>query len=625
MTGHPPDPAPATPPVSTSSSPVDRHRTLIVVSLVAAVLAALAAGADGLRTGSLLLTLAGLELTLAALVCWWVLDAAEVRRKQSLLPKLDDETAPCDAGPADPAAADAAQRVFAEARSMHFIFLVVPIVVVLSLALFRLWGDFVGVSSPLSPAHATAAGVIAFALSCLWMVLAESFSSIPREELAESAALAQAFREARWTALVVGAGLIGSQAVAGLDTLVGRGLALWVIAAALEQTVRGLWVWFFPGDTTRPFMTPAGLLLREAVLVRGNPLASVFDTLESRFGLSFRSSWGIRFVRNTTVPVLALLGLIVWGFTALGVVEVHQFGVEERFGRVVPQPLEPGLHVTLPWPFGRIQRYPVKTVSTMRVGFEEDESAPRKLGQRAMLWTQAHAKEFSLVLGSGTEVVAVNAIVSYKIHEDAPRFLDYVYRTQDPVARLETCAYRCLREETQSATLSEVLTENRLDFARRIHARLRECAEEERLGIDVIDVGIVNLHPPVEAASDYLDVISAGLDATRVTEEARGESQVRLQTAAGEGLHLKAQAAIEASRRVGRAQGESPEFVAAAEAFENSPAATRSRLWFDAMEQILGGKRLFVLDPSLARGSGELLLDLRPPSSSSTSPPPITP
>lgn len=137
----------------------------------------------------------------------------------------------------------------------------------------------------------------------------------------------------------------------------------------------------------------------------------------------------------------------------------------------------------------------------------------------------------------------------------------------------------------------------------------------------MIDIGIVNLHPPVEAASDYLDVISAGIDATRARHEATGESQAKLQEAAGEGLHLTAQARIDAAKRIGRATGESAEFVALAKAFADAPEPTRSRIWFDAMEQILKDKRLYVLDSSLAAGEGELLLDLRPPTAPAFLPP----
>jgi len=596
---------------------------LAIAALVAAAVAALAAGIDGVRSGSLPLCALALDLSLAALACWWVLDAGDVRHKQSAA-QLD----PCEitvqsdgTTREDP---EAASRIFSEARSMHFIFLTVPAVIVLALAAFRLWADFVGVSSPLTPSHATAVGVITLAVSCLWMLLSESFVTISAEELPEGSALALAFRDARWASLAVAVGMIGSQAVSGLEGWIGRALAVWVLAVSFEQALRGIIAWLVETNEAR-FITPAKLLIREAILVRGNPLASLFDTLEARFGLSFRSSWSIRFVRQATVPVLSLLGLLVWGFTGLAVVEVHQFGIEERFGRIVPVPLSPGLHVIGPWPFGRVRRFPVKTVSTMLIGYREEESAPKTLGPRAMLWTQAHAQEFALVLGTATELVAVNAVVSYKIHEDPERFLDYAYRAQNPAARLETYAYRCLREETQSATLASVLTEDRLAFARRIRSRLRKYADDQRLGLDVIDIGIISLHPPVEVASDYLDVINAGIDATRTIQQASGESQAKLQTAAGESEHLVAQAKIDAAKRLGQATGESAEFIAAAETFENAPGPTRSRLWFDAMEQILKDKRLFILDATLAREQGELLLDLRSPAAPATVPATVDP
>ena len=48
------------------------------------------------------------------------------------------------------------------------------------------------------------------------------------------------------------------------------------------------------------------------------------------------------------------------------------------------------------------------------------------------------------------------------------------------------------------------------------------------LGIEVVDVALMGLHPPVEAAADYLDVISARIDADRVRVEALGETAVQI-------------------------------------------------------------------------------------------------
>ncbi len=154
----------------------------------------------------------------------------------------------------------------------------------------------------------------------------------------------------------------------------------------------------------------------------------MLGSLETRYGVGLRSSWAITFVKGAALPLLALLVLLYWGSTCLVIVELGQLGVREHFGRVTGEPLPPGLHFKLPWPCGRIRAYAVKTVHQVPIGFVEGDQPVNYKEPRALLWTRDHAKEeFALVLGGGTELVVVNALLYYKIAEDPRGFLDYVY------------------------------------------------------------------------------------------------------------------------------------------------------------------------------------------------------
>jgi len=318
--------------------------------------------------------------------------------------------------------------------------------------------------------------------------------------------------------------------------------------------------------------------------------------------------------------------LLFWGITCLSIVAVDELGIRESFGQirgelpwnlgtVSDDPLPPGLHLKFPWPFGRVRHYPVKRVFTMPIGF-----VPRAGHQRAYLWTKVHAEEeFAMVLGNDAEVVAVNALVYYKIHEDKEGFLQYVYRFADspddgPQARsgraavetaLDAYAHRALMEQTRSATLEQVLSANRAEFVNQVKASLREYSDENRLGIDVIDVALVVMHPPIEAASDYLDVISAEIDAERQQIVAKGARDVAIEMAEMESYSAVAEMKVYQAERVGRAYEDSEEALALSEAYTAAPEAFKQRLWFETHEDALADKPLIVVD-------GEVYIDMRP-------------
>jgi regulator of protease activity HflC (stomatin/prohibitin superfamily) len=293
--------------------------------------------------------------------------------------------------------------------------------------------------------------------------------------------------------------------------------------------------------------------------------------------------------------------------SSLAVVRIDELGVRERFGRLDTAPLPPGLHTKLPWPFGRVLRYPVKHVVVKPIGFISNPGR-----QTSYLWSKKHAQEeFALVLGDGSELVAIGCLVYYKIHEDRERFLDYVYGGQNPDEALEAYAYRALMEQTRDTTLSDVLTANRARFADRLEQKLQSYARRNRLGIDVVDVALMGLHPPVDVAADYLDVISAQIDADRVRVEALGEKDVKLEQAHQEKASAVAAARVNAAQRIGKAIGESSQFLAIGEAYALAAEAFQWRLWFEAFEEVLARKRFVLVDQAVATGEGGILLDQR--------------
>lgn len=648
------------PPEATHSVDPGRHSGLLWASAILATAAAIAAGVYGIQGGLLIVKALALQLAMAAATFWLSMHAARIRRRMVEAEaysqgadggdRLSTTRFGGDYSNEDENSYDIALGDREHARMQHCLLLAVPACVIFGLlAAHQLWTQTTTAAEAISSGLATALAIVALAASCVWLVFARTFAELPKEELPEAKALALASRETHWMSILVAAALLASLVWAPVELWVARVMFVWVVAICVEQLVRAIVSWVKTLPEKSQFVSPVELLLREAVFVRGNPIASAFEVIEERFGLSFRSSWAIRFVRMAVIPVLILAALMLWALSSLTAVGIDQMGVRESFGRVDGEPLGPGLHLKYPWPFGRVIRYPVKEVFTKPVGFVIDEG-PLK----PMLWSKAHAKEeFALVLGDYSEAVAVDAIVYYKIREDKEGFFDYVFKWQDDqntgtqhaVDALEAFAYRALMEQTRSKSLTgerfqtyeektaqadaengedaadvpadesraeDVLSASRAAFADELKAALQRYAEEERLGIKVIDVALLSIHPPLEAAPDYLDVISAAIDKERTLIEADSKAEVALLTAEGQKSGLISSSAVAAADRVGKAIAGTTEFEALRQASTETPDAFRLRLWYETVEKALGGKRLFLLDKSLITQPGQTILDMRP-------------
>lgn len=597
-----------------------QHTALVAASGACTTVAAVLVCGYALWNGIAVLGGLGLQLMLAALGIWAVKHGLHVR--SSFREARDPQ--PSSAGTVasrrryrwgdhddEPEPQELRQALLEDAthsRHVHFLFLQFgPVVLIGAVAVYLL--TRIGPSEePIAQATATVFGLLCLAASCAWIVFARAYEAFAEEDLSGAEALALVFREAQWASLLGAAGLLGSLMWASLQHWVARVLVVWIVAICIEQLVRAVMTWRrVPSEAEDPVpMRP--LALRQSLLVHGNPLTSLFEAFERRFGVSFRSSWTIRFVRRAFLPVLLVSGLLYWGLTCLTLIGPSERGVRESFG-VVDGQLGPGLHLKLPWPFGQVRRVDVKRIRSARIGSNEEESKHRPT---AILWSKAHAhEEFALVLGTGTEAVSIGALLYYKIREDPEGLLDYVYHTQNPIDALQGYAMRALMEHTRSATLEEVLSVDRAEYANRLEEDLRQYVAQNRLGVEIIDLALINQHPPVAAAAAYLDVISAEIDAVRFQFEAEGEKKARIQEAETESGRTIADGKVRSAKRVGLATEESAQFVTVGQAFSVAPEAFKLRMSGDTVSEILGSKPLTLIDPAFVDGEGEMMLDLR--------------
>ncbi|MDZ7618897.1 MAG: SPFH domain-containing protein, partial [Patescibacteria group bacterium] len=594
-----------------------RHRGLILVAALFLTGTWVLAGGYYLSTGAFGLQALSLQALLAAVGAWIAFNADRLRRAR------EEAEAIVESGQDEQAAAARRQWLSAgnrdleetyhavladveHGRRLHYLFVaVVPTALAAMLIGYSLFARAAD-TQPMSEAQATALGILCLAVSCLWLVLARSFAAIAESDLSESRAVALLMRESQWAAILASAGLFSRLVWTNVDWWIARIVLAWLMAVALEQLVRLLWTWLGRRAEGGPFLPPLSSFLRELVFVRGNPVASLFETIERHWGVSFRSSWAIRFVRRAVVPTAVMALLLFWGLSCLSMVGPSEMGIRESFGRMQKQPLGPGLHLKLPWPLGRVLRYEVKRIREQAIGFV-------RLNQRTdYLWTNRHAEEeFALVLGDGAEAVVVNAVVYYKIREDEAGFLDYALRFQNPDLALDGFGHRALMEKTRNSTVREILATNRAEFASDIAGLMQQYVEGERLGIEIVDVALFSLHPPIEAAPDYLGVISARIDAERYVTEATGERLERMETAAAEGEKAISEAKVDAARRVGKAIEESAEFVAVGQAYAVAPEAFELRLRGDIVQETLGNRPVILMDKSFTIQPGEFFFDFR--------------
>ncbi|MEX1041263.1 MAG: SPFH domain-containing protein, partial [Pirellulaceae bacterium] len=573
---------PETQSVEMASDQADPARILSTLLWLLGGMAVIALGYS-LQAEAPLIRAAAMQLALAWIVVWGARGAERLRQSGENLP-------------------EAASK---EARSLHLIFLAGPLVVLLVVIGLSLLGLFVEVTLAQGTTQIVGGAITAILSASLWTAVRRPLLEISAEQLPEVEPIRLAIHEARVVAFVVGLTLLATTVVPAASTWVAQAILIWVMLISGEYLLRIIGSWFSlevdPAVYQTRYVSPLDSLIREGLLSQANPVGAIFDVAQRRFGVSLRGSWTVNFMRRATFPILLITLMMVWLSTSLVVIQVDQIGLRQSLGKFDGTLLQPGLGVKLPWPLGSVRRVSTGRIETLQIGFSDptiDRAQPTET-TRALLWTQSHADEFSLVLGTQSELVAINAVVYYQVASDPEALVAHVYGHANPRDALEAISYEVLRRQTESATLDQVLSQDRFQFSQRIEREIQAEVLRTNLGYEVVDVALLSLHPPVEVAADYLEVGNAQLDAKRYVIDAEGDADKQLLDSQQKSQTLISDAKVTSAQRVGEAGRESAEFLAVGKAYQTDPDTYQLRLWFDALERVLQSRQLYVLDDQL--------------------------
>ncbi len=288
---------------------------------------------------------------------------------------------------------------------------------------------------------------------------------------------------------------------------------------------------------------------------------SVLSFLEDNTGITLRSLWSLKFIRKT-VPIAFFSALaLLWLSSGFVYVESYQEGAVYRLGVLQEETLEPGLHWTLPYPIEKTTVYDTDTIKKVTIGYRSAENEDN-------LWTEAHGDtEYKLLLGSGNELVSINLRIEYRVNN----LYQFLKHASEPERILEAKAYEIATDRTMSQDLTTLLTIDRAVFAESFKADLDAAVAASNTGLEVVNVIMESIHPPVEVASVYQRLIGARNEAEKIVLDAEAYAAVSIFRSQSFGKITIDDAKIDYYQRIAAAHTEVSEFMAAVEAYSEYP------------------------------------------------------
>lgn len=292
-------------------------------------------------------------------------------------------------------------------------------------------------------------------------------------------------------------------------------------------------------------------------------------------------------IRWLALAALALLGAyLASGFY---VVDTDEEAVVRRFGAIVAE-VGPGMHYRLPWPIDRVDVLKTTAVMKTGVGF-----ALRADGQDG-------AEGMELLTGD-TNLLSIALALQYVVQDPA----DFLFRTESPEALIGAVAEAVLTETVLGMPVDEVLTTGRLAIQDEVKTRTQARLDEYRSGIRITSSNIMTITLDKSVAEAFQEVTDAMADREKSRNEARMYANNLLPKARGEAHALVREAQSFKQERVAQAIGNTSRFLALLEEYQKAPDITQTRLYLEAMEQVLPEVTMYVIDSE----EGQVPLNLR--------------
>tara|TARA_B100000945_G_scaffold312647_1_gene307493 strand:+ start:250 stop:1350 length:1101 start_codon:yes stop_codon:yes gene_type:complete len=295
--------------------------------------------------------------------------------------------------------------------------------------------------------------------------------------------------------------------------------------------------------------------------------------------------------------IIILVILILWIASGVYSVQPDEKAVLRTFGQYVST-TEPGLRWHWPGPVGNTDIVAVTKTRRLELGF-------RGIEEQAGIFKEVPA-EANMITGD-ENIVQAQAVIQYRIsdpkaylfHVDDPGETDRGIDEGQPDGKtLRDITETTLRQIVGSRNIDDILTTEKEAVQQEVLSKMRELNEAYETGIDVQQVLLQNVNPPAAVQDAFEDVVRAREDRDRIINLAEAYQADQLPRAQGEAAKIIEAAEAYKEGRLQIAEGEAAGFEELLKAYEQSKDVTRTRLYLDAINQILPNVKKYIISDS---------------------------
>jgi membrane protease subunit HflK len=294
------------------------------------------------------------------------------------------------------------------------------------------------------------------------------------------------------------------------------------------------------------------------------------------------------------IIIIALLALLLWGFSGIYQVAPDELGIVLRFGRYV-RDAQPGLNIKFPYPIETVLTPKVLNINRIDIGTRIEDGLRRGTNWRDV-------PEESLMLTGDENIVDVNFTVLWRIKPNGAA--DYLFNIQNPEGTVKAVAESAMREVIGRSEIQPILTGARQNVETAVQDLMQKVLDAYQAGVQITQVQMQKVDPPQQVIDAFRDVQAARADAERAQNEAQTYANKVVPAARGDAARIQQGAEAYKEQTVADATGQASRFLQVYEQYKKAPDITRERLYIETMERILQGSQKIILDAAQNGSAG---------------------
>ena len=288
-----------------------------------------------------------------------------------------------------------------------------------------------------------------------------------------------------------------------------------------------------------------------------------------------------RLAKNVLV-ILLFIVLVAMAGTCFYTVDDKQQAVVTTFGKVTDV-TDAGVHFKAPFGIQNVQKVDVNVYQKIELGYDSTSN-------------NMSTRESAMITGD-YNIVNVDFFVEYKISDP----VQYLYSSNDPELILRNLIQSQVRNVVGSSTVDAVLTDGKENIQMQVKDLVSSILEEYDIGLSLVDVKIQDAEPPtVDVVEAFKAVETAKQQAETVINDAKAYQNAQLPKAQAEADKKIQNAEYLKQKRINEAVQQVAMFEAMYAEYAQNPGITRSRMYYEAISEVLPDVKLYINSGSSA-------------------------